>query len=166
MPDMLFLALAAITIGSAILALESRELVYGAVALALSFLGVAGIFILLDAIFLAMMQVLVYVGSIAVLIIFVVMLVRREKWVSVPLGKETIIGVIASVFLVAIVGFLVLGSGLTETFPSTATPPSFFEIGRQLVTDYWLSLQILGLVLAVSVIGALTMAKIEGAGRK
>ncbi len=166
MPDCLFLALAAITIVSAILALESRELVYGAVALALAFLGVAGIFILLDAIFLAMMQVLVYVGSIAVLIIFVVMLVRREKWVSMPTGKERIIGVIASVSLVAVVGFVAFGSGLTEIFPSTATPPSFFEIGRQLLTDYWLSLQILGLVLGLAVIGALTMAKLEGGRTK
>ena len=166
MPDFLFLALAAITIVSAILALESRELVYGAVALALAFLGVAGIFILLDAIFLAMMQVLVYVGSIAVLIIFVVMLVRREKWVSMPTGKERIIGVIAAVSLVAVVGFVAFSSGLTEIFPSTATPPSFFEIGRQLLTDYWLSLQILGLVLGLAVIGALTMAKLEGGRTK
>jgi len=162
MPDLVFIAVAAITIGAAILALESRELVYGAVALALSFLGVAGIFILLDAVFLAMMQVLVYVGSIAVLIIFVVMLVRREKWVSIPAGKERIMGIIASVSLLAFVGFVVLGSGLTETFTSTATPPSFFEIGRQLVNEYGLSLQILGLVLALAVIGALTMAKVEG----
>ncbi|MFQ6011123.1 MAG: NADH-quinone oxidoreductase subunit J [Nitrososphaerales archaeon] len=166
MTDFLFLAIATITIASAILALESRELVYGAVALAIAFLGVAGIFILLDAIFLAMMQVLVYVGSIAVLIIFVVMLVRREKWVSMPLGKERIIGIISSVSLVAFVGFVVFGSGLTEIFPSTATPPSFFEIGRQLLTDYWLSLQVLGLVLALAVIGALTMAKIEGTRTK
>jgi NADH:ubiquinone oxidoreductase subunit 6 (subunit J) len=90
------------------------------------------------------------------------MLVRREKWVSIPAGKERIMGIIASVSLLAFVGFVVLGSGLTETFTSTATPPSFFEIGRQLVNEYGLSLQILGLVLALAVIGALTMAKVEG----
>ncbi len=166
MPEALFLVVAVITIASAILALESRELVYGAVALAVSFLGVAAVFVLLDAIFLAVMQVLVYIGSIAVLIIFVVMLVRREKWVSMPAGKERILGVIASVSLLAFVGFVVLDSGLTETFTSTVTPPSFFEIGRQLVTEYGLSLQILGLVLALAVIGALTMAKVEATRSK
>ena len=62
MTDILFLTISLLTIIFAILALESRELVYGAVALALSFLGVAGIFILLDALFVAIFQVLVYVG--------------------------------------------------------------------------------------------------------
>ena len=65
MTDILFLTISLLTVIFAILALESRELVYGAVALALSFLGVAGIFILLDALFVALFQVLVYVGSIA-----------------------------------------------------------------------------------------------------
>ncbi|HIC84123.1 MAG TPA: NADH-quinone oxidoreductase subunit J, partial [Nitrososphaerales archaeon] len=54
-----------VTLIAAILSLESRELVYGAVALALSFLGVAAIFILLDALYLAMFQILVYIGSIS-----------------------------------------------------------------------------------------------------
>ena len=161
MPDPLFLSVAIITIGAAILALESRELVYGAVALSISFLGIAGVFILLDALFLAMMQILVYVGSIAVLIIFVVMLVRRERWVSVPSGIERVLGIIMAISLVIVVGLFTSGSGIYGTFVSGATPPLFFEIGRQLLTEYWLVLEVMGLVLAVAVIGALTMAKID-----
>ena len=82
MTDVVFLTVSLLTVVFAILALEARELVYGAVALALSFLGAAALFILLDSIFIAIFQVLVYVGSIAILIVFVIMLVRREKSVS------------------------------------------------------------------------------------
>ena len=78
MADAVFLALSVITIGSAIAALELRSLIYGAIALMGSLGGVAGLFLLLDAPFVAMFQLAVYVGSIAVLILFTVMLVRRE----------------------------------------------------------------------------------------
>ena len=76
MAEAVFLALSVITIGSAIAALELRSLIYGAIALMGSLGGVAGLFLLLDAPFVAMFQLAVYVGSIAVLILFTVMLVR------------------------------------------------------------------------------------------
>ncbi|MFN3622325.1 MAG: NADH-quinone oxidoreductase subunit J, partial [Nitrososphaerales archaeon] len=61
--DVVFAVLAVITVVSAILALEAKEVVYGAIALALSFVGIAGFFALLDAVFLAMFQLTVYVGA-------------------------------------------------------------------------------------------------------
>ena len=75
MVDGIFIALSIITIGSAIVTLESREILYGGIALAISMLGIAGYFIILDAPFVAMFQIAVYVGAVAVLIIFTVMLV-------------------------------------------------------------------------------------------
>src|SRR5881628_83291 len=79
MADPIFIAVAVLTVGAAIIALEARELVYGAVALAISMLGVAGFFLLLDAPFVAMFQIAVYVGAVAVLVIFAVMLVRTQE---------------------------------------------------------------------------------------
>ena len=76
MADPVFIATAVLTIGAAIVALESRELIYGGIALAISMLGVAGFFLLLDSPFVAMFQITVYVGAVAVLVIFTVMLVR------------------------------------------------------------------------------------------
>src|SRR3990172_67241 len=105
MVDSLFLALSLLTIGASIIALVSRELVYGAVSLAVSLLGIAGLFILLEATFVAMLQVIVFVGAIAVLIIFVVMLVRREKWVAVPAGGEVFGGLLIAIAMVAVVGY-------------------------------------------------------------
>lgn len=161
MVDYFFLLFSVITVGSSIIALESRELVYGAVSLTVSLLGIAGLFILLDAPFLAMLQVLVFVGSVSVLIIFVVMLVRREKWVSVPSGYGRIAGLLVSVPLVAGGSYLAMNSGIATMLPSSNSVPSYVEIGITVLSDYWLALQVLGLVLASAVIGALTLAKLE-----
>ena len=162
MTDILFLTISLLTIIFAILALESRELVYGAVALALSFLGVAGIFILLDALFVALFQVLVYVGSIAILIVFVIMLVRREKWASVQAGNERILGIVGGLLLFITMAYFSLSTGLGNQYPDQSSIASFYDIGAQIVNEYWLILQLTGLALAVSIIGALTMAKFEG----
>ena len=83
MVEAVFLALSVLTIGSAIAALELRSLIYGSIALMTTLGGVAGFFLLLDSPFVAMFQLAVYVGSIAVLILFTVMLVKRELWLGV-----------------------------------------------------------------------------------
>src|SRR5207245_11255168 len=77
MVDAVFLAVSVLTIGSAIAALEIRSLIYGSIALMITLSGVAGFFLLLDAPFVAMFQLSVYVGSIAFLILFIVMFVCR-----------------------------------------------------------------------------------------
>jgi len=161
MTDLLFLAISLITLITAILSLESRELVYGAVALALSFLGVAAIFILLDAVYLAMFQILVYVGSISVLIVFVIMLVRREKWSTIKSGNERIVGIVTALSFFLVVGYISYNSGLSGINITNSSIPDFYDIGIQMINDYWLILEVTGLALAVSVIGALTMAKLE-----
>ena len=77
MADVAFIGLSVLTVGSAIFALESREIVYGAIALAISMLGIAGFFILLDSPFVAMFQIIVYVGAVAVLVIFIVIIGKQ-----------------------------------------------------------------------------------------
>ena len=68
-------------------ALEAREIIYGAIGLAFSFFGVAGLFFLLDAPFVAVFQITVYIGAVAVLILFTVMLVREGRWMRDSLGS-------------------------------------------------------------------------------
>jgi NADH:ubiquinone oxidoreductase subunit 6 (subunit J) len=70
MADPIFIAVAVLTVGTAIMSLEARELIYGAISLAISMLGIAGFFLLLDAPFVAMFQIAVYVGAVAVLLIY------------------------------------------------------------------------------------------------
>src|SRR5437588_12478759 len=113
MADPIFIAVAVLTIGAAIIALETRELIYGAVALAISMLGIAGFFLLLDAPFVAMFQITVYVGAVAVLIVFTVMLVRTQALFTTKEDKKRKgAGVALMLIIMSSLGALLLSSGL------------------------------------------------------
>ncbi len=161
MVDAAFLALSVITIGSAIAALELRSLIYGSIALMGTLGGVAGFFLLLDSPFVALFQIAVYVGSIAVLILFTVMLVKRElifQKIEDPKRKWAGIGLML-IFMVAI-GAVILDSGLKSV--TTDEPPvDFREIGDDFLTYYWPALILMALILAGSVTGALVLARRE-----
>ena len=160
MIDAAFAALAAITIISAIVALEAKEVVYGAIALTLSFVGIAGFFALLDAVFLAMFQLTVYVGAIAVLILFTVMLVRREQWLKAKEGVFRLAGILVAIAIALGLGYLVYASTIPHVTPSAEQAP-FTLIGAQILSEYWLVFITLALVLASAVIGAVVLAKLE-----
>jgi NADH:ubiquinone oxidoreductase subunit 6 (subunit J) len=161
MVEAVFLALSVLTIGSAIAALELRSLIYGSIALMGTLGGIAGFFLLLDSPFVALFQIAVYVGSIAVLILFTVMLVKRElifKQVEDPKRKWVGIGLML-VFMVAI-GSIIIDSGIKEI--TTDEPPvDFREIGVDFLTYYWPALILMALILAGSVTGALVLARRE-----
>src|ERR1041384_489153 len=115
MVDPVFLAVAALTVGSAIVSLETRELIYGAIALAISMLGIAGFFLLLDSPFVAMFQILVYVGAVAVLVIFTVMLVRTQALFSTREDKgRKSAGFVLMLVLMASIGAIFIVSGLNR----------------------------------------------------
>ena len=161
MVDATFLALSVLTIGSAIAALELRSLIYGSIALMGTLGGIAGFFLLLDSPFVALFQIAVYVGSIAVLILFTVMLVKRElifKQVEDPKRKWAGIGLML-VLMVAL-GSIILDSGIKEI--TTDEPPvDFTEIGSDFLIYYWPALILMALILAGSVTGALVLARRE-----
>ncbi len=161
MADAAMLALSVFTIGSAIAALELRSLIYGSIALMGSLAGIAGFFLLLDSPFVAMFQIAVYVGSIAVLILFTVMLVKRElifKKIEDPRRKYAGIGLML-VFMVAL-GAVILSSGI-NTISTDEPPIDFREIGDDFLTYYWPALILMALILAGSVIAALVLARRE-----
>ena len=161
MADATFLALSVLTIGSAIAALELRSLVYGSLALMGVLGGLAGFFLLLDSPFVAMFQIAVYVGSIAVLILFTVMLVKRElifKKIEDPKRKFAGIGLML-VMMVAL-GAVILDSGI-KSITTDEPPVDFRDIGTDFLTYYWPALVLMALILAGSVIGALVLARRE-----
>ena len=164
MADPIFIAVAVLTVGTAILALEARELIYGAIALAISMLGIAGFFLLLDAPFVAMFQIAVYVGAVAVLIIFTVMLVRTQALFTTKEDKKRKgAGIALMLIIMASLGALLLTSGLSGQFGDFNVAPAidFTEIGEMMLTYYAPALIILGLTLAGSVIAALALARRE-----
>ena len=161
MADAAFLALSVITIGSAIAALEMRSLIYGSIALMGTLGGIAGFFFMLDAPFVALFQLAVYVGSIAVLILFTVMSVKRElifKKIEDPKRKFAGIGLMLVVMMA--LGAVFLDSGI-KTITTDEPPVDFRDIGADFVTYYWPALILMGLILAGSVTGALVLARRE-----
>jgi NADH-quinone oxidoreductase subunit J len=162
MVDPVFVGLAVMTVGSAIIALETRELIYGAIGLGISMLGIAGFFLLLDAPFVAMFQIAVYVGAVVVLIIFTVMLVRTQALFSVKEDKgRKAGGIVLMLFIMGGAGVVLLASGLNSSNSFTAPAVDFVAIGEEMLTYYSPVLIVLGLTLAGSIIAALALARRE-----
>jgi NADH-quinone oxidoreductase subunit J len=169
MADALFISVAILTIGSAIVALETRELVYGAIGLAISMMGIAGFFLLLDSPFVAMFQITVYVGAVAVLVIFTVMLVRTQALFSIKEDyRRKAAGIVLLLVFMGGIGAVVLASGLGNPAFTKFNKPAIdvATIGKQMVTYYAPVLVLLGLTLAASVIGALALARREDIEQK
>lgn len=162
MADLVFIALMVVTVGSAVVALEAEEIVYGAVGLAGSLFGVATLFFLLDAPYVAVFQIAVYIGAVAVLILFTVMLVRQEKWAKEvrPTSLTRIAGALTGLAIIISLAFAVVATNLSQfsTITNTAT---FVDIGKLLFTGYSPILEVLALVLAASVVGALTLSRVD-----
>ena len=156
-----------VTVGGAIVALEAKEIVYGAIGLAGSLFGVAALFFLLNAPYVAAFQIAVYIGAVAVLILFTVMLVRQERWAKevAPTSGTRIAGIVTGLAVTAVIILAVASSGLSD-FTVLANSATFFNIGQLISTGYAPVLEILALVLASSVVAALTLSKVEREEKK
>ena len=159
MVDALFLGVAVLTIVSAIAALEMRSLVYAGLALMGTLGGIAGFFLLLDSPFVALFQIAVYVGSIAVLILFTIMLVKSELiFHKKEDTKRRYAGIGLMLIIMISMGALIFNSGLSSI--TTDEPPvDYKEIGNDFLTYYWPALIAMALVLSGSVTGAMILAR-------
>jgi NADH:ubiquinone oxidoreductase subunit 6 (subunit J) len=151
-----------LTVGSAIVALEAKEIIYGAIGLAGSLFGVATLFFLLNAPYVAVFQITVYIGAVAVLILFTVMLVREEKWSKeVPTKSITeVAGIATGLAIVLALAVAVIDTNLSQ-FSTIANSATFVDIGQLISTGDAPVLLVLALVLAASVVGALTLSRAD-----
>jgi NADH:ubiquinone oxidoreductase subunit 6 (subunit J) len=167
MADLTFIAMMVVTIGGAIIALEADEIVYGAVALAGSFFGVATLFFLLNAPYVAVFQITVYIGAVAVLILFTVMLVRQESWAkeASPQSLTRLAGILTGLVMAVAFALAVIGSKLSQ-YDSLLNVTGFLQIGQLISTNFSIVLEVLALVLAASIVSALALAKVEKEEKK
>jgi NADH-quinone oxidoreductase subunit J len=146
------------------MALQAKELIHGAISLAISFIGIAGFFTLLDAPYLAMLQIAIYVGAVVVLILFTIMLVRREEGAEMEEptdNPESSMGLwLAGLLALAISGVVALaGTSLPAEAPPANLPVS--DLGPALTFQYPVQLIVLALLISASLLGALVLAKVE-----
>lgn len=158
----IFLILAALTTLSAIAAVAMRNLVHCALALTVTFTGLAGLYLRLDAQFVGFAQVLVYIGAVAILIVFTILLTRGSE----PTGRSLFssswfvgLGVAACVFGV-LCRVILSSKSLARELPM-ASPVTVRQIGDQLMSRYVLPLELLGLLLTAALIGAVIIAMRE-----
>jgi NADH-quinone oxidoreductase subunit J len=165
-PDLiLFLVLAALAVATAVAMLASQSAVYSALFLVLNLVTVAVLYLLLNAAFIAMVQVTVYAGAIMVLFLFVIMLLGGQQagsgpdlpWqrpVSLVLGAA-LIGLMAYVLLAASRGTLLTAAPLLEGFGS---PQS---VGRALFTEYLVPFEAVSTLLLAAMVGAIVLTRDE-----
>jgi NADH-quinone oxidoreductase subunit J len=167
-----FYLFSAVAVAAAVMVISSRNPVHSVLYLILCFFNAAGLFILLGAEFLAMILVVVYVGAVAVLFLFVVMMLDVDfvELRQGMLGYLPIGGTIGLILLVELA--LVLGSwgfaseGISVSAPVAGDISNTEAIGRLLYTEYIYYFQAAGLVLLVAMIGAIVLTLRHKAGVK
>ena len=160
MSDLLFYVFATVTLAGALLVVTNRNAVNSAVFLVMTFLGMAALFVLLEAYFLAVIQVLVYAGAVVVLFLFIVMLLDVTGVDRARLRVLTVVaGLVAAALLVVGVVVLVRATGPGPAFlPEPAPGASLKAFGRSLFTTYLLPMQVTGFLLLVAMIGVIVLS--------
>ncbi len=157
--DFIFYVLAILTVVSAVMVATMPSIIYSAVALLFSFAGVAGLYVLLAADFLAATQVLVYVGGILVLILFAVFL--SNKISSVNLSSPKRFQWPAAVICLCLFGILSYTAVSTAwtVKPLVVFQPTTAEIGELLMTRYLLPFEAASVLLLAALIGAALLSR-------
>jgi NAD(P)H-quinone oxidoreductase subunit 6 len=156
-----FLILAAMMIGAALGVVLLSNIVYSAFLLGLVFVSIAGLYILLNAGFVAAAQILIYVGAVTVIILFGIMLVnKREDFVPVKnawIGQIATAGVCFGLF--ALLSTMVLATPWTISTLTPVGDGAIVEIGKHFFTDYLLPFELASVLLLMAMIGAIVLAR-------
>lgn len=151
------------TLASAAAAISLRNIMHCTLAVALTFLGIAGVFVVSGAEFVGFAQVLIYIGAVGILLIFAILLTRSDRSLAVAargsLGGWAGIAVAIGVF--AVLAVMIAKSELTHTQSGLPAHFSVLTLGNDLMTRYVVPLEILGLLLTAAMIGAVILAMRE-----
>jgi NADH-quinone oxidoreductase subunit J len=166
----LFYVFAAVAVVASLLVIAQRNPIYSVLLLIASFGALSGLYVLLDAPFVAVTQIVVYAGAIMVLFLFVVMLLNApheetdyDETVH-PLrrpGTMRFGAALAAALVVELLWALTKGGGETGAFPAAAVS-SVRTIGRSLFTDYAFAFEVTSVLILVAMVGAVVLARREG----
>lgn len=159
--DLIFYLFAAITVLSAFFVVTNRNIVYSAFFLLFTFFGVAGIYVLLGADFVAIVQLIVYVGGILILLLFGVMLTNKITNVEIKTGTINIYPAVIGVGLLSGSLLAALVTSNWKSYTTEAPAPTTAALGTMLIQEYALIFELLGIILLISLIGAASIARRE-----
>ncbi len=155
----MFYLIAAITLAGALAAMTLKHLVHAALAVTVAFAGLALFFLNLDAQFAGFAQILVYIGAVAILVVFAILLTRGSELPKDGVFSRTwFVGLPIAAGIFAVLGWAVIAS--SKALPSEMVTPAVnvHDIGVALVGRYVLPLEIVALLLTAATIGAVMVA--------
>lgn len=159
MANFLFYLFTFLTLGSALLVVLNKNAVNAAMCLLISLVGLAGLFVLLDAALLAFVLLMVYAGAVVALFLFVVMLLDTTPGAMKPFKKTTIVAsVLGGALLLVGVCSLHTRAELPEA-AANAVVPTLKNYAEQLFTTYLLPVQVVGFMLLIAMLGVIVLSK-------
>jgi NADH-quinone oxidoreductase subunit J len=166
----IFLGLAIVALAAAVSMLVSRNAIYSALFLVMNFITVAVLYLLLNAAFIALVQVTVYAGAIMVLFLFVIMLLGAENVeASSSLPWQAPVAVILGLILAGELGLLLfarggtLAGGMQTVIEDFGSPAS---VGSELFRNYLIPFEITSVLLLVAMVGAIVLSRSERKERR
>ena len=152
----LFILLASVTLGGALGVVLTRNVVHAALALLLSLFAVAGVYLLLFAEFLALVQVLIYGGAIIIVLLFAIMLTRGSEYPRISDNRQWPLAALAAL---GVLGVLIPSFLIGSLDNTQAHSPAFSDLANSLFTRWAIPFEIASLVLLVALIGAIIIAR-------
>ena len=151
-----FYLLSVVCLGGAMGVVVARNVVHAALLLLVSLMGVAGLFLLLLAEFLALVQVLIYGGAITIVVLFVIMLTRVQEFRSKRGNPQWPLAIVTSLGV-----FVLLAAAMIKSAPNETTRRSvgFENLGDSLFSQWAVPFEVASLVLLVALIGAIVIAR-------
>jgi NADH-quinone oxidoreductase subunit J len=153
-----FIVISIFTLSAALAAACLRKLIHAALCLVVAFLGLAGFYFLLGAEFVGLVQVFVYVGAVAVLIVFTILLTRREDEETSGFNWA---GAVVALVVFGGLAWTILKTPTVGMAAPTVEALTVKRIGEVLMTNYVWPLQCVGLLLTAALIGALVLVMEE-----
>jgi NADH-quinone oxidoreductase subunit J len=165
--DIVFYAFAILAVGSASVVVFSRNIVHSALALLFTFVAVAGLYVLLHADFLAVTQVLIYVGGILVLLLFGIMLTSRAVDIELKTGALHVWPArVLTAFLAGTLAGIFYATWKVVDAPAPAYETTTAMIGTELMTSWLLPFEVASVILLVALVGAAFIARRRRAERR
>ncbi|MCX7879105.1 MAG: NADH-quinone oxidoreductase subunit J [Ignavibacteria bacterium] len=161
--EIVFWTFAVLIVLSALVAVLSKNVIYSVFALLFTFFGVAGIYVLLNADFIAITQILIYIGGILVLLIFGVMLTSNITSVDIRSGQigvfHTFWAGLISLLVIAGISYIALSTNWATSSSHSEQKATIETIGNSLLTNYLLAFESSSVLLLIAIIGAALIAR-------